>query len=525
MPLFEAKLLYRRLDSLFGVMDPHRPKGDLLKVFVDESFRFLSEDLHITAILYYEEKSDRFALEKVAGDPRGAVAQHLDPVLLPLRLLFKHGVYMFSNVDAEESPFRQDILSRCASAGISVGRRGRRSILFFMLDPGWVPEELDFTLNTVRAALGARLMEQRVRGTFREAAEIQQSLLPDDPPAFPGYDIACRSISTEEVGGDFYDFLLLEDQLLGLSIGDASGHGLPAALLVRDIVTGLRMGIERHLKVAYVFEKLNGVINRSGMSSRFVSVFYGELEATGNLIYVNAGHQPPLVISNGNIEPLKVGGTVIGPLPEAKFRRGIARLERGAVLVLCTDGILERRDSRGDFLGEDGLLRIIEANRGRSAQEMLDRLFAATYDHGSGKPLFLNCRRSRSNAEIWTGCRGGRAARCRGPARLAACASAWFLQVDEPHPLPGARLCRTPLSAPPISGDRGRLPPALLAPPIPDDTHRRETVVRVLEKAKALAVATTHDDQGHGVCSYRRRLASQGRHCVLGETTSTMPGR
>ncbi len=81
--------------------------------------------------------------------------------------------------------------------------------------------------------------------------------------------------------------------MLGLAIGDASGHGLPAALLVRDVVTGLRMGIEKDLKVAYVFAKLNRVIHRSNLSSRFISVFYGELEADGNLIYVNAGHFPP----------------------------------------------------------------------------------------------------------------------------------------------------------------------------------------------------------------------------------------
>ena len=83
--------------------------------------------------------------------------------------------------------------------------------------------------------------------------------------------------------------------MLGLSIGDASGHGLPAALLVRDVVTGMRMGIEKELKVAHVFEKLNRVIHRSRLSSRFVSVFYGELEADGNLVYVNAGHQPPIL--------------------------------------------------------------------------------------------------------------------------------------------------------------------------------------------------------------------------------------
>ena len=175
---------------------------------------------------------------------------------------------------------------------------------------GWVREELDFALNTVRAALGSRLMEERARGSFREAAEIQQSLLLDELPEFPGYELAARSVPTEEVGGDFFDFIPFDGEMLGLAIGDASGHGLPAALLVRDLVTGLRMGIERELKVAPVLTKLNRVIHRSRLSSRFVSVFYGELEASGNLIYVNAGHQPPLLFSRGREHRPDVDGNV-----------------------------------------------------------------------------------------------------------------------------------------------------------------------------------------------------------------------
>jgi sigma-B regulation protein RsbU (phosphoserine phosphatase) len=207
-----------------------------------------------------------------------------------------------------------------------VGRRPKRHAIVFLLGDGWVREELDFALNTVRAALGSRLTDERVRGSVREAAEIQQSLLLEEPPEFPGFDIACRSIPAEEVGGDFYDFLDFGGQeMLGLAIGDASGHGLPAALLVRDIVTGLRMGIEKDLKVAYVFSKLNRVIHRSNLSSRFVSVFYGELEGDGNIIYVNAGHYPPVLFFKNPTGPLQqvelsTGGTVIGPLPEARFR-------------------------------------------------------------------------------------------------------------------------------------------------------------------------------------------------------------
>jgi sigma-B regulation protein RsbU (phosphoserine phosphatase) len=187
------------------------------------------------------------------------------------------------------------------------------------------------------------------------------------------------------VGGDFFDFMPLDADILGVAIGDASGHGLPAALLVRDIVTGLRMGIEKDLKITPVFERLNRVIHRSRLSSRFVSLFYGELEANGSLVYVNAGHPPPLLFSRDGFETLAVGGTVVGPLPGARFRSGIARLRPGNLLVMCTDGILERHQASQEF-GDHGLHRALEAVLEAPAEAVLDTVFSAAFEFGEGRP-------------------------------------------------------------------------------------------------------------------------------------------
>ncbi|PYQ20028.1 MAG: hypothetical protein DMF81_19905, partial [Acidobacteria bacterium] len=148
---------------------------------------------------------------------------------------------------------------------------------------------------------------------------------------------------------------------------------------------GLRMGIERELKVAPVLTKLNRVIHRSRLSSRFVSVFYGELEAGGNLIYVNAGHQPPLLFSRGGVVELATGGTVIGPLAEVKFERGVVRMEPGDALVACTDGIFDRRNPDGEFFGEARLRRLVEESPA-SAAALVDRLFASAFAFGDELP-------------------------------------------------------------------------------------------------------------------------------------------
>jgi sigma-B regulation protein RsbU (phosphoserine phosphatase) len=387
-----AKLLYRRLDALFGGLKARKSQPRLLETFLEDCFFNLKDDLRLRAALLYAERRDGFALAKAVGEPGTPLAEQLDPTRTPLADIARHRVYIFRDPEAEGSPQRLGLLPRAPAAGLVVGQRPLRHALFFLLADGWQMEELDFALNTIRASLDARLVDARVRGSFREAAEIQQSLLVEEPPHFPGYELAARSIPAEEVGGDFYDFHDLGGGILGLAIGDASGHGLPAALLVRDVVTGLRMGIERELKVAHVFEKLNRVIHRSRLSSRFVSVFYAELEAEGNIVYVNAGHQPPVLFFREALPgrpadmELSVGGTVIGPLPEARFRRGFARIKPGEVLLLCTDGILERRDRAGEFFGLERVKSLVRESRCQPAAVILDRLFEAAAGWGDGRP-------------------------------------------------------------------------------------------------------------------------------------------
>jgi serine phosphatase RsbU (regulator of sigma subunit) len=387
-----AKRLYRRLDSLFGELQPRRQQGKHFEAFLERGFARLREDLHLLAGLLYVERRDGFALVKAVGNVDGTPAETLDPERSPLAEVVDHRVYIFGDPDADGAPHHLGLLPRAAAAGLVVGRRPQRACIFFLLDNGWEMAELDFALNTIRAALDARLADARVRGSVREAAEIQRSLLLDEPPAFPGFDVACRSVATEEVGGDFYDFHEMGEEILGFAIGDASGHGLPAALVVRDVVTGLRMGIEKELKIAHVFAKLNRVIHRSRLSSRFVSVFYGELESDGNVVYVNAGH-PPAILFFRHPKPgqpadqeLSVGGTVVGPLPEVRFRRGFARMRPGEVLVLVTDGILERPDAEGEFFGAERLRTVVRGHSHASADEILEGIFEAATAHGDGRP-------------------------------------------------------------------------------------------------------------------------------------------
>jgi sigma-B regulation protein RsbU (phosphoserine phosphatase) len=385
-PRLEAKHLYRRLDALFRSIEKARTPRRLVEAFLDGVFRELAEALKFRSASLYMERPSGFRLSKKMGEPLEGAFDTLSPDAEPLSLVLQHRVFLYA--DAATAVAARPFGSARGHAACVVGRRPRRYVYVFALGEGFQGEEIDFTLNTLRASLSSRLMEERLQGGLREAAEIQGSLLPDASPRFPPFETAQRSHPAEEVGGDFFDYRsVMTEETLGIAIGDASGHGLPAALLVRDVVIGLRMGLEKDLRITSVFQRLNRVIHESTLSSKFISVFYAELEKDGTLTYVNAGHPSPLVISRDSLDRLSVGGTVIGPLPEVRFKRGLALLPPEACLVMCTDGILERRNPADEFYGENRLIETVRRNLGRPAPDILGAVFKECETFGGSRPF------------------------------------------------------------------------------------------------------------------------------------------
>jgi sigma-B regulation protein RsbU (phosphoserine phosphatase) len=241
-------------------------------------------------------------------------------------------------------------------------------------------EELAASLNIVRLAISQKLRQEKFDEILKEATRIQSSILPKRVPEYPGFDMAGDSRPAEEVGGDFFDFIPLSPEIFDLAIADASGHGLPAALQVRDVYVGLRMGLARDFKLVRTMERLAAIINRSKLTSKFVSLFVAELESNGNLVYVNAGHVPPFVLKrDGKLLFLREGGMVMGPLEKVSYVRGFVHLEPGDVLVMYTDGITECFHHRtGEEFGIERLVRLVRRHRHKPAKEIVRLVFDAT---------------------------------------------------------------------------------------------------------------------------------------------------
>jgi len=233
-------------------------------------------------------------------------------------------------------------------------------------------DQLYYLLSSFNYFLNQHVKFSTLESNIYKASEIQNSILPEKIPQFSDFEISAYFIPTEIVGGDVYDFNPLDDDLLGVTIADASGHGLPAALQARDVIIGLRVGIEKENKIWSVIQKLNKVIYETSISNRFISLFYGEIEKDGLLTYVNAGHCNPIYVDKDKTELLDIGGVVLGWTGDTTFSRGFKYLENGSALVLYTDGLTETQLEDGEEYGTDRLTALIQANYQKSSQQILD---------------------------------------------------------------------------------------------------------------------------------------------------------
>jgi sigma-B regulation protein RsbU (phosphoserine phosphatase) len=287
----------------------------------------------------------------------------------PIELVLENGIVVMDPTDPGVDPILEARLGAHRFAAIAAGDEDY--VVAFDVDANLSREDILFSLNLIRYAINQRLRAEKYESLIVEAQRIQQSILPQRVPQYAGFDIWGKTVPAEIVSGDFYDYIPVSDNILGLAIADGSGHGLPAALVVRDIYMGLRMATDRDFKIIRTIEKLNHIIHRSRMTTKFVSLFYGELETGGILIYCNAGHNYPFLLkANGKYEALTNGGPVLGPTPDATYKRGFAKLDPGDLLCLYTDGIIEAHDGNDREFGLERLKRAVKANRAKSAQEI-----------------------------------------------------------------------------------------------------------------------------------------------------------
>lgn len=255
-------------------------------------------------------------------------------------------------------------------------------------------DELE-SLGDVFNEMGPALRErEKMKESLALAMEIQQHLLPETPPQLEGFDIAGASRYSDETGGDYYDFIDLAELgegKLGVTVGDITGHGIGAALLMASARAVLRSHVATHGEdLGKMFEDINGHLVRDTGEARFLTLFYGLLDAHARTLrWVSGGHDPAVWLhgKTGRIEELEATGMVLGVLEDTEYEgSGPITLDSGDILAVGTDGIWEAKNTTGDMFTRRRMFDLIAANADKTAAEIYQAVVDAVvvFHEGAG---------------------------------------------------------------------------------------------------------------------------------------------
>lgn len=226
-----------------------------------------------------------------------------------------------------------------------------------------------------KVELHEQLIEKkRLEGQLEVARQVQLELLPPHDPHLRGYDISAYNFPTEEVSGDYYDWVRIYSDQLGIVIADVSGKGIPAALIMAFLRASLRaaahVGYAPHISLT----KVNYLLWESTENHQYVTAFFGTLDATYHTIaYANAGHNPPLLIDkDGNAKYIENGGVPLGLFEDSRYHEHFLQIEPGEIFVLYTDGVTEAKNREGEEYGRERLAECVFRGKHLSARELID---------------------------------------------------------------------------------------------------------------------------------------------------------
>jgi len=230
--------------------------------------------------------------------------------------------------------------------------------------------------------LDERLNRERMERELELATEIQHRFQPAGPPVIEGYEFQGISFSCYEIGGDYYDFIPRHDGKMLVALGDVSGKGTAAALLMSSLHAAVHGQVAAKTPLPQMVTSLNEYLSENTPTNRFVTLFIAELDSsTGDMTFINAGHNPPLVArADGTLELLSSGGMPLGLMSFAEYDVGKLHLGSGDALVIYSDGVSEANNLNEDEFGMDRLSHVIKTSRNLSAAGIRDKVESALSD-------------------------------------------------------------------------------------------------------------------------------------------------
>ncbi len=372
----------------------HRPLPELFRLILQLSIDAVGAERAVLMTL----EGDRLVTQASHGDGFHISSAVRDQVVIKGTSLLVTDVLRDDVWNARQSISEQQVRTMMAAPL----QTEDRVIGMIYLDSRFFVREFtpdDLNLLTVLANVAATRIEQErhrieeeahrsVLAEIGQAAQIQRGFLPEGPPQLEHFDVAGHNAACRTVGGDYYDFFPYPDGRLGVVIGDVSGKGLPASLVMTGLHATVHMLAEEPNDLARLMSRLDRFVATHCPSNRFVSLVFGVLgPSSQTMAYCNAGHNPPLVLRpDGTIERLMPGGTVLGILPEIGYQEKQCGLAPGDVLVLYSDGVTESTNPSDEEFGEARLIDVLASNRSSSAARIVDAVNDAVAEWSQGAP-------------------------------------------------------------------------------------------------------------------------------------------
>lgn len=221
------------------------------------------------------------------------------------------------------------------------------------------------------------------------AGEVQKKLFPSEIPNVPGYQLAAINIPARQTSGDLYDLTPLEDGKMAFCLGDVSGKGLPAALIMANLQSLLHTFPQFNSSPSYCVAKANRIIEKATSEKKFITLFFGILDPVNHKItYTNAGHESPFFIHNGFCSQLSEGGLPAGIFENAVYDEKDIDLHPGDLLVVFSDGIADATNASGHFFTEERLKQLILKYLNESPQKIIEIVSKEVADFTAGEPQF-----------------------------------------------------------------------------------------------------------------------------------------
>ncbi len=378
----QLRKLYRTIESIGSRTVEN--EEDLLKQVLHEVVQ--NEEIRLKGgrIWKFDAKSGSYMLVHQTGDMESIRQGYSIKVKdYPIFLELPQRRTVLGN--EQDTYLRKRGILRYSATGVGERVKWRGHILYryvLAFNADHLDESLTSTLNIISTALTSVLRAKKVERKARvleqdldKAREIQQSILPQHEMRFHSYEMYGVSIPDRIVGGDFFDYLVgeLDQERIGVVIGDAASKGLSAAAQALYTSGALRMGFDYQTKISSLLSRVNKLLNRTFSEDHFVTLVYCELtdDRNGLVLYANCGHNNPILLrADGSYEMFEATGQILGPFPRENFRTESFLMNKGDILILYTDGISEAANEQGEFFGEARLIDLVNEYRSLPSKDI-----------------------------------------------------------------------------------------------------------------------------------------------------------